>query len=441
MGRSHPSEGKDPGTDDASIASFLTDSPVSGEAVADAVSDFIQRHSGNDTFLLGDGRTTSRPVVVVTSGGTTVPLERRCVRFIDNFSAGTRGALSTERFLEAGYAVIFLTRSGSQQPFARLLPAADPPELVNRIACLASATPSVSPAGTSEPLTSASGQFVMMPTADADASGGGEAEADAGADADAGGGGNPLAKELVGIRHEHAAAVAQVLRAQRACREAGTLLTIKYETIFEYLTYLRIIADLLRPLGPRAMLYLAAAVSDFYIPWNQLVEHKIQSSEGPLILHLQKVPKMLGVLAREWVPQAFVVSFKLETDQRILVDKASLALQRYGVHLVVANLLHNRKDVVTLVEPSAGQAHRAVGSQSSSAVDDGNQDNGGDGEGEGEGDGGGGVEGGIAAVGARVTEVRRPAADSDIERLLVAEVAARHRAFYAAAALLSIVET
>jgi len=29
-----------------------------------------------------------------------VPLERRCVRFIDNFSAGHRGALSTEQFLE-----------------------------------------------------------------------------------------------------------------------------------------------------------------------------------------------------------------------------------------------------------------------------------------------------------------------------------------------------
>ena len=31
-----------------------------------------------------------------------MPLERRCVRFIDNFSAGTRGALSTEEFLDVG---------------------------------------------------------------------------------------------------------------------------------------------------------------------------------------------------------------------------------------------------------------------------------------------------------------------------------------------------
>ena len=39
-------------------------------------------------------------IVVVTSGGTTVPLERNCVRFVDNFSSGTRGALSAEQFLK-----------------------------------------------------------------------------------------------------------------------------------------------------------------------------------------------------------------------------------------------------------------------------------------------------------------------------------------------------
>eukprot|EP00200_Dunaliella_tertiolecta_P008735 CAMPEP_0202378448 /NCGR_PEP_ID=MMETSP1127-20130417/18351_1 /ASSEMBLY_ACC=CAM_ASM_000462 /TAXON_ID=3047 /ORGANISM="Dunaliella tertiolecta, Strain CCMP1320" /LENGTH=137 /DNA_ID=CAMNT_0048976739 /DNA_START=44 /DNA_END=454 /DNA_ORIENTATION=+ len=65
---------------------------------------------------------THRPVVVVTSGGTTVPLEKRCVRFIDNFSAGNRGALSTEQFLEAGYAVIHLHRDSAVEPFTQDLP-------------------------------------------------------------------------------------------------------------------------------------------------------------------------------------------------------------------------------------------------------------------------------------------------------------------------------
>lgn len=50
----------------------------------------------------GEGHSESR-VAVVTSGGTTAPLERRCVRFLDNFSQGTRGALSAEQFLAVGY--------------------------------------------------------------------------------------------------------------------------------------------------------------------------------------------------------------------------------------------------------------------------------------------------------------------------------------------------
>lgn len=37
-----------------------------------------------------------RRVAVVTSGGTAVPLEKQMVRFLDNFSGGTRGAISTE---------------------------------------------------------------------------------------------------------------------------------------------------------------------------------------------------------------------------------------------------------------------------------------------------------------------------------------------------------
>src|SRR5579871_3209207 len=49
---------------------------------------------------------SDRRIALVTSGGTTVPLENQTVRFIDNFSAGTRGATSAEYFLQEGYAVI-----------------------------------------------------------------------------------------------------------------------------------------------------------------------------------------------------------------------------------------------------------------------------------------------------------------------------------------------
>lgn len=58
-----------------------------------------------------------RPVAVITSGGTKVPLEQNTVRFIDNFSSGERGALSAEAFLSLGYRVLFLYRTGSVVPF------------------------------------------------------------------------------------------------------------------------------------------------------------------------------------------------------------------------------------------------------------------------------------------------------------------------------------
>jgi len=57
--------------------------------------------------------TNKRPIVLVTSGGTTIPLELNTVRFVDNFSSGARGSASAEYFLAQGWAVIFLHRFGS----------------------------------------------------------------------------------------------------------------------------------------------------------------------------------------------------------------------------------------------------------------------------------------------------------------------------------------
>ena len=64
-------------------------------------------------------RLSGTRVACVTSGGTMVPLEKNMVRFVDNFSQGTRGAASVESFLAEGYAVLFLHRSGSILPFTK----------------------------------------------------------------------------------------------------------------------------------------------------------------------------------------------------------------------------------------------------------------------------------------------------------------------------------
>ncbi|XP_078164705.1 phosphopantothenate--cysteine ligase 2-like [Carex rostrata] len=58
---------------------------------------------------------------------------------------------------------------------------------------------------------------------------------------------------------------------------------------------------------------------------------------------------MLSVLRKEWAPAAFCVSFKLETDPDILIQKADAALKRYGMSVVTANLLANYKEEVVVV--------------------------------------------------------------------------------------------
>ena len=64
--------------------------PASLDHISSLARDFINHHASKN-----------RRVALVTSGGTTVPLENQTVRFIDNFSAGTRGATSAEYFLPA----------------------------------------------------------------------------------------------------------------------------------------------------------------------------------------------------------------------------------------------------------------------------------------------------------------------------------------------------
>lgn len=171
---------------------------------------------------------------------------------------------------------------------------------------------------------------------------------------------------------------------------------MEFVTVNDYLWLLKELAEIVKPLGKRAMFYLAAAVSDFFLPQDRVVspppprcvcrvyadprvaeaEHKIQSTKGNLTLEMDQVPKVLRPLVQEWIPEAFIVSFKvrplpharthartlrrliplhtqLETEQALLVPKARKALQRYGHQVVVGNDLHKRKHEVVLVEHDA----------------------------------------------------------------------------------------
>lgn len=319
-----------PSAIDAEDAYFASNPPPRAlEEHTALISRFISKHDA-----------AGRRVVLVTSGGTTVPLEKQTVRFIDNFSAGTRGATSAEYFLEAGYAVIFLHREFSLLPYSR--------HFSHSKDCFLDFL--------------REGPDGAVGWRDGDAKGG--------------------------------KVVRDVLRKYRAAKDADMLLMIPFVTIGDYLHELRAISRLMGPLGPRGLLYLAAAVSDFFVPPERMAEHKIQSTDAVkgfsseqsantgdkrkassssqqseeeefdnfdslpkvprskrLVVDLDPVPKFLQNLVDGWAPQGMVVSFKLETDPSILVHKARYSLDRYQHHLVVGNLLTTRKWEVVFVSP------------------------------------------------------------------------------------------
>ncbi|PWN21929.1 Phosphopantothenoylcysteine synthetase [Microstroma glucosiphilum] len=134
----------------------------------------------------------------------------------------------------------------------------------------------------------------------------------------------------------------------------GTLLRLPFVTVNEYLFLLREMSAAMGPLKRRGMYYLAAAVSDFFVPNQRTPQHKIQSSKGSLVIEMDQVPKVLRPMVQSWAPAAFIVSFKLETDADILIPKAEGALERYGHQVVVANDLARRKEEVCFVSRKIG---------------------------------------------------------------------------------------
>ncbi|KAJ8326621.1 Phosphopantothenate--cysteine ligase cab2 [Batrachochytrium dendrobatidis] len=264
-----------------------TPAPCNLQDVAQRTRDFVAYNSS-----------LNRRVVLVSSGGTTVPLENQTVRFLDNFSAGTRGATSAEYFIQAGYAVLFLHRQFSLEPYTRHY-------------------------------THAKNCFLDFLTADPDGH--------------------------LRVVDQHQSEIASALVKYQDANKNCKLLKIGFVTVHDYLFYLRQITMEMSTLGCYGMYYLAAAVSDYYIPHSKMIEHKIQSADGALSLQLEQVPKVIKPLVHEWAEHGFIVSFKLETDESFLIPKSRKALERYGHQLVIANMLHTRKHVVHLIHSDANE--------------------------------------------------------------------------------------
>lgn len=252
------------------------------EEIKNKISNFTKFHFNKKNRL-----------VIITSGGTTVPLEAKTVRFIDNFSIGSRGSISGEQFISKSYAVLFLHRKRSLTPYERKL---------NNVNI-----------------------FDLMQYAD-DAS-----------------------HDTFRFKESNKIDVKSVFDTYTVAKEENLLLNVEFTSVFDYLSVLEYACRAVECFQSQAMVYLAAAVSDFYIPKAELPEHKIQSTKDGLELKLKPVPKLLGKLRSDWCPNAYIVSFKLETDINILNAKCKRSMEKYKQNLVIGNILEDRKKSVSVM--------------------------------------------------------------------------------------------
>eukprot|EP00980_Cylindrotheca_fusiformis_P023928 scaffold11212_cov121-Cylindrotheca_fusiformis.AAC.7 len=288
-----------------------------------------------------------RPIAVVTSGGTAADLELNSVRCLDNFSTGLRGAISVEEFLKRGYAVIHLWRLGSASPYGRLLSQSIGNQANHGISFASLGKLFVGDAEDEEEdrlvqSVLESHQDPWLTDSNLNTTGASSSSKKALKDAE----GIKLHRRIL-----NSSALQTALSERKTVIQENRLYTVPFRTVDEYLGKLKLCAESVRDSQSLAILYLAAAVSDFYVPKSKRSEHKIQSQDGGLKLELAPVPKVMGLLRSEWAPDAFVCSFKLETDKKILRSKAERAVQKYNCHLVIGNLLHSRHEQVSILAP------------------------------------------------------------------------------------------
>lgn len=134
-------------------------------------------------------------------------------------STGTRGATSAEYFLRAGYAVIFMHRQFSLQPFSRHYSHSTNPFL----------------------------DFLSLS--------------------------DPSDPSCTDVRVNTSGAdfLAKVLRARQHALSEDMLHTLSFVTVNDYLFLLRGVSQEMAKLKRRSMYYLAAAVSDFFLPRQKMV--------------------------------------------------------------------------------------------------------------------------------------------------------------------------
>lgn len=167
-------------------------------------------------------------------------MEHNTVRFIDNFSAGTRGSASAEAFLDHGYAVIFLYRLKSLEPFVRHFTGytfLDNLEII--------------PNSDNEAIQGCFKDFTFIIVIKSY---------------------NNSVSLNFPVKGDKVQEILPILQKYEKVKASDTLISIPFTTLADYLWLLRGCCECLTQCRGNALLYLAAAVSDFYIPLEKLVD-------------------------------------------------------------------------------------------------------------------------------------------------------------------------
>ena len=317
----------------ADIQKFLeeNEAPTDLDSVRKNVSSFLDSHLSQ--------KEDNRTIVILTSGGTNVPLEKNTVRFIDNFSTGNRGASSCEHFLKQDCKVILIKRKSSQTPFlGKFL------KLIQN----------------SSTSNSNNLEFFNFLNSNYD-SNNKKITISLNDEEKKSENNDNSGSELASIFEDYNKYVVLT----------KNLLCIEFDSVIEYFWYVietcKLVANGLKKYENKekwnVLLYMAAAVSDFYIPHNKMSKDKIQSKPGGnaigLQLNLDNTPKCLKYfkylidkeIKDDGNSRCMLISFKLETkrDTEYLFGKARKAIKNYGSTVVVSNFLQTRSKEVWMV--------------------------------------------------------------------------------------------
>ncbi|GMH85656.1 hypothetical protein TL16_g10299 [Triparma laevis f. inornata] len=251
--------------------------------------------------FIANSVSTSTPTVLITSGGTSVPLESNTVRTLENFSTGTRGSTSAELFLSSGYRVIFMHRIGSKLPFLRQIPS--PTNVTPELANLIKDCPNPS---------------VSTPIATF----------------------NSNLPNLYLLPFTTVTTYLSLLESTLKSLSPLDSLSIYYGAAA--------VSDFYLKKPPKHKIQSTSE--------GRSIANDNNIGEG-FELKLDSVPKLLGDV-KVWCPGIFVCGFKLETDPKILTSKVEKSIEKYGLDCVVGNVLGTRYEVCYLYDKGGAEEVR-----------------------------------------------------------------------------------